>query len=235
MHSLTADQIQTIFDFTEKKYIKYYDVQLELVDHIADKIEALQADDPHLSFDRALHMVYKSFGVFGFTKVQEQKMVELHRYWMRHLKSYIKGYFKLPKIIITVILSLCIYSFMKQGYLYPLLSDLDKASLLLIQFCVSILSVVILTIISKRSLVTTDKKLVCVDAYMGFISIFLIIPCYTFIEPLFMSPPTLPWYVLFSVSTFIAIGIILTHAMLFVFPAMLKAEVERNYKHLINS
>ena len=162
-------------------------------------------------------------------------MVELHRYWMRHLKSYIKGYFKLPKIIITVILSLCIYSFMKQGYLYPLLSDLDKASLLLIQFCVSILSVVILTIISKRSLVTTDKKLVCVDAYMGFISIFLIIPCYTFIEPLFMSPPTLPWYVLFSVSTFIAIGIILTHAMLFVFPAMLKAEVERNYIHLIKS
>ena len=235
MNSLTADQIQTIFDFTEKKYIKYYDVQLELVDHIADKIETLQADDPNLSFDRALHEVYKSFGLFGFTKVQEQKMVELHRYWMRHLKSYIKGYFKLPKIIITVILSLCIYSFMKQGYLYPLLSDLDKASLLLIQFCVSILSVVILTIISKRSLVTTDKKLVCVDAYMGFISIFLIIPCYTFIEPLFMSPPTLPWYVLFSVSTFIAIGIILTHAMLFVFPAMLKAEVERNYKHLINS
>ena len=202
MNSLTADQIQTIFDFTEKKYIKYYDVQLELVDHIADKIETLQADDPNLSFDRALHEVYKSFGVFGFTKVQEQKMVELHRYWMRHLKSYIKGYFKLPKIIITVILSLCIYSFMKQGYLYPLLSDLDKASLLLIQFCVSILSVVILTIISKRSLVTTDKKLLCVDAYMGFISIFLIIPCYTFIEPLFMSPPTLPWYVLFSVSTF---------------------------------
>lgn len=235
MNSLTADQIQTIFDFTEKKYIKYYDVQLELVDHIADKIETLQADDPNLSFDRALHEVYKSFGVFGFTKVQEQKMVELHRYWMRHLKSYIKGYFKLPKIIITVILSLCIYSFMKQGYLYPLLSDLDKASLLLIQFCVSILSVVILTIISKRSLVTTDKKLVCVDAYMGFISIFLIIPCYTFIEPLFMSPPTLPWYVLFSVSTFIAIGIILTHAMLFVFPVMLKAEVERNYKHLIKS
>ena len=156
MNSLTADQIQTIFDFTEKKYIKYYDVQLEPVDHIADKIETLQADDPNLSFDRALHEVYKSFGVFGFNKVQEQKMVELHRYWMRHLKSYIKGYFKLPKIIITVILSLCIYSFMKQGYLYPLLSDLDKASLLLIQFCVSILSVFILTIISKRSLVTTD-------------------------------------------------------------------------------
>ena len=134
MHSLTADQIQTIFDFTEKKYIKYYDVQLELVDHIADKIEALQTDDPHLTFDRALHKVYKSFGVFGFTKVQEEKMFGLQRYWMRHLWSYLKSYFKLPKIIITVILSLCIYSFMKQGYLYPLLSDLDKASLLLIQF-----------------------------------------------------------------------------------------------------
>ena len=235
MNSLTADQIQTIFDFTEKKYIKYYDVQLELVDHIADKIEALQADDPHLSFDRALHMVYKSFGIFGFTKVQEEKMVELQRYWMRHLKSYIKSYFQWPKIIITLILSLCIYLYMKQGYLYPLKSEIDEITWILIKSGISLAAVIPIGVYSKRRLVSTDKKLLCIDAYMMIIASFTWIPLYIFIEPLFFIRPSLPGYVLFSVSTFIAIGIILTHAMLFVFPAMLKAEVERNYKHLINS
>lgn len=235
MNSLTADQIQTIFDFTEKKYIKYYDVQLELVDHIADKIETLQADDPNLSFDRALHEVYKSFGVFGFTKVQEEKMVELQRYWMRHLKSYIKSYFQWPKIIITLILSLCIYLYMKQGYLYPLKSEIDEITWILIKSGISLAAVIPIGVYSKRRLVSTDKKLLCIDAYMMIIASFTWIPLYIFIEPLFFIRPSLPGYVLFSVSTFIAIGIILTHAMLFVFPAMLKAEVERNYKHLINS
>ena len=42
MSKLTTTQIQSIFDFTTTKYIKYYDVQLELVDHIANRIEELQ-------------------------------------------------------------------------------------------------------------------------------------------------------------------------------------------------
>jgi len=235
MSKLTPTQIQTIFDFTEKKYIKYYDVQIELVDHIADKIEALRVDDPNLSFDRALHMVYKSFGVFGFTKVQNEKSIELQRYWMRHLWSYIKSYFKLPKIVLTIVLSLCIYLYMKQGYLYPLKSEIDEITWILIKSGISLIVVIPLGVYSKRRLVSTDKKLLCIDAYMMSIASFTWIPMYIFIEPLFFIRPSLPWYVLLSMSILVAVGIILIHAMIFVFPDRLKAEVEQNYKHLIAS
>ena len=50
MSKLTPTQIQSIFDFTTTKYIKYYDVQLELVDHIANRIEELQTEDVQLTF-----------------------------------------------------------------------------------------------------------------------------------------------------------------------------------------
>jgi len=180
-------------------------------------------------------MVYKSFGVFGFTKVQEKKSVELQRYWMRHLKSYIKGYFQLPKIIITLIFSLCIFLYIKQGYLYPLKSQIDEITWILIKSGISLTAVIPLGIYSKRRLVSTDKKLLCIDAYMMIIASFTWIPLYIFIEPLFFMRPSLPWYVLFSMSILIAVSIILIHAMIFVFPERLKAEVEQNYNHLIAS
>ncbi len=235
MSKLTPTQIQTIFDFTEKKYIKYYDVQIELVDHIADEIEALQVDDPNLSFDRALHMVYKSFGVFGFTKVQEQKMFGLQRYWIRHLWSYIKSYFKLPKIIFTMILSFFIYLFMKQGFLYPYIGDIDYNLWMLMTSVIGMMVIILLIIFAKRRLISTNKKLLSVDAYMGVIAMFSLFPLHILIDPLFFCPPTLPWFVLIVISVFVSFVIILMHAMIFVFPDRLKAEVEQNYKHLIAS
>jgi len=105
MHSLTTAQIQTILDFTRKKYVKFYDVQIELVDHIAHRIEELQALDPHLSFDQALHKVYKSFGIYGFTKMQEKYVDQVQKHWWRRITGYLLSYFKLPKVLLTIALA----------------------------------------------------------------------------------------------------------------------------------
>jgi hypothetical protein len=233
MNTLTSDQIQSIFDFTEQKYIKYYDVQLELVDHIANRIEEMQAEDPNLSFEQAMQTVYKSFGIYGFTKVQERKMFERQSYWKRQIWSYVKSYFKLPKIIIMMILSFLIYLFMKQGYLYPLMSDMDYSLWVLITSIIAMMVLIPLLIFVKRRLISTQKKLLCVDAYMGVIAYFLLFPLHIFIDPFFFCPPTLPWFILLAVSVFISFVIILMHAMIFVFPERLKSEVKHHYKHLI--
>lgn len=233
MKTLTTAQIQSIYDFTAKKYIKYYDVQLELVDHIANRIEELQAEDSKLSFEQAMQSVYKSFGVYGFTKVQEQKMFERQSYWKRQIWSYVKSYFKLPKVLITLMLSLSIFMFMRQGYLYPLISDIDYSLWILMTSIIGMIVLIPLLILAKRRLISTQKELLCVDAYMGVIAYFLLLPLHIFIDPLFFCPPTLPWFVLLSVSVFISCVIILMHAMIFVFPERLKSEVELHYKHLI--
>ena len=51
--TLSTEHIQQLFSFTEKKFVRWYDLQVELVDHLANKIEAEMAADSSLSFERA--------------------------------------------------------------------------------------------------------------------------------------------------------------------------------------
>ena len=53
--ALSKEQIQQLFSFTEKKFVRWYDLQAELVDHLANKIEAEMAADVSLTFERALN------------------------------------------------------------------------------------------------------------------------------------------------------------------------------------
>ena len=86
--ALSSEQIKSIFAFTSKKYVKFYDVQLELVDHVASKIEDLMAQESALTFELALQQVYRSYGVFGFTKVAEAKLFELNRMWEKRVRLF---------------------------------------------------------------------------------------------------------------------------------------------------
>ena len=38
---LTKEQIQQLYKFTRQHYVEYYDVQTELVDHLANDIEQI--------------------------------------------------------------------------------------------------------------------------------------------------------------------------------------------------
>ena len=70
---LTDQQIEALFAFTKKKYVHHYDVQVELVDHLATSIEEEMEKDTKISFEDALQRVYARFGIFGFAKEQKRK------------------------------------------------------------------------------------------------------------------------------------------------------------------
>ena len=70
---LTQEQIESLFAFTRKKYVRWYDVQVELVDHLASSIEEEMQKDKNLSFEKALDKVYARFGIFGFAKIVQEK------------------------------------------------------------------------------------------------------------------------------------------------------------------
>ena len=36
---LNHEQVQQLFSFTEKKFVRYYDLQVELVDHLAERLK----------------------------------------------------------------------------------------------------------------------------------------------------------------------------------------------------
>ncbi len=98
---LTQDQITQLYAFTRQHFVEHYDLQTELVDHLANGIEELQKLNPKLTFDTALQMEFKKFGVFGFADVIKEKTNAMEkRYWKIILRFY-KEYFRLPRILRT--------------------------------------------------------------------------------------------------------------------------------------
>lgn len=114
MKKLTEQEINDIFDFTKKHYVEFYDVQVELVDHLANAIEAQWIDNPKLSFEDALQIEFKKFGVFGFTGMVEQKQAELHKYYNKMLWNEVLKFISIPKVILTIALYLGIYFVFKK-------------------------------------------------------------------------------------------------------------------------
>jgi hypothetical protein len=99
--ALSDPQVEQLFAFTLKKSVRYYDLQVELVDHLASSIEEEMADDSNLSFDQALQKVYNRFGIFGFAKVVQEREAALLR---SNRKIWLKAagqFFNIPKVALT--------------------------------------------------------------------------------------------------------------------------------------
>jgi hypothetical protein len=97
---LSNEQIQHLFAFTEKKFVRWYDLQVELVDHLASSVEDEMMADKSLLFEAALERVYKRFGIFGFAKVVQQKQAQLQRAARSIWWQEIRTFFGWPKIIL---------------------------------------------------------------------------------------------------------------------------------------
>jgi hypothetical protein len=55
---LNKEQVDHLFAFCNKHYVQHYDLQIELVDHLANAVEEKMAIDSQLSFEEALNKVY---------------------------------------------------------------------------------------------------------------------------------------------------------------------------------
>ena len=107
---LTTNQIDELYKFTCKHYVEYYDVQTELVDHLANDIEEICKEQSNLSFEQARAISFKKFGVFGFMDIVEARSGSLNKkYWELVLRIF-KDYFKIPQIFSIFLIFTGIYS-----------------------------------------------------------------------------------------------------------------------------
>lgn len=120
---LSQPQIEQLYTFTQRHYVEWYDVQTELVDHLANGIEKQWKINPDLDFNEALNAEFKKFGVMGFSSVVDEKTAALNKYYRNQVWYYFKSFFKVPKIVITLFLI----------YIYYLgLTHLDNRFLLVV-------------------------------------------------------------------------------------------------------
>ena len=103
---LTNLQIDNLYKFTRQHYVYHYDVQSELVDHLANDIEEIWEENPKITFENARDKSFKKFGIFGFMDVIEAKQKQMNKRYLKILLRFAKEWFTLPKIITTAFIFL---------------------------------------------------------------------------------------------------------------------------------
>ena len=107
---LTPLQIGILFDLCNTHEMIYYDVQVEMVDHIATMIEERWKMNPENPFEEAVSSVLEQFGgEDGLWKITKSKEKALKRKYTRVQLKYIAEFFRLPKIILTFLITLTLF------------------------------------------------------------------------------------------------------------------------------
>ena len=110
---LTQYETNRLFHFCHQHFVYHYDVQIELVDHLASSIENQWEKDPELSFEKALYSSFKGFGITGFSKVKTEKEKALRKKYNRILWKYLLEFYRLPKIIMTFAFTIVLFTLLK--------------------------------------------------------------------------------------------------------------------------
>ena len=118
---LTSQQIDRLYQFTRQHYVEWYDLQTELVDHLANAIEQQWQENPKISFEDALQIEFKKFGIFGFMDVIAEKQVALSKKYKKFVWNELVTFFTLPKIILTVLFTIFFYYLFQYLFLKSLL------------------------------------------------------------------------------------------------------------------
>ena len=71
MKKLDKTQIDYIKSYILKKGVRYVDVQMEILDHVASAVEERMSVNETLTLDEALKEVHQSFGIFGFSSLED--------------------------------------------------------------------------------------------------------------------------------------------------------------------
>lgn len=87
MKKVSAKEVEKLFEFTKEHYVEYYDLQIELVDHLACAIEEKWEKDDTISFEKALKDVFKKFGISGFSYLVNERKRKLEYKYLNLIKK----------------------------------------------------------------------------------------------------------------------------------------------------
>ncbi len=107
--TVTQEETEKLFKFCREQKIEHYDLQVELVDHLASSIEAQWEKWPELSFDYSLQRAFKKFGSKGFKKIYTTKKKELSKKYTRLHFQFFYRFFRWPQFLLTAIFTYLLF------------------------------------------------------------------------------------------------------------------------------
>jgi len=103
MKQLTKDEVQELFDFRKIRELKFYDLQLELVDHFASTMETNWKTYPNgWTFEQKIEHVYEDLSFKGFRSIVRGKSKMVFRKAYQSAFRYVKKAIKIPQIFLTI-------------------------------------------------------------------------------------------------------------------------------------
>jgi len=102
---LTKENIQSLHYWAKTQGVKFYDVQIEIVDHIATSIESKTRTHPDISIQRAFEEEIENWPKKKIDQLIKSKKHHLYWSWYRNLGRYILEFFQFPKIMVLVALT----------------------------------------------------------------------------------------------------------------------------------
>ena len=222
--------ITELYKFTREHFVVHYDVQTELVDHLANDIEQIWEVKPQLTFQEARALSFKKFGVFGFMTVVEQKQKAMNKRYLKILWRFVKEWFSLPKIIAT-------------GLIFMLFFSVFRSSFALEIILVSILGLVAidfhLHFKNRNKKKKKKEKIFLLESMIGEtrrgFSVLVLVNVFNIINLTDVNFVTLPLYWMITIAFFATFMCIVFYITAFVMPSKaeeLLAETYPEYKYL---
>ena len=107
---LTTEQTQYIFDYVSSFGIKWYELKVEFTDHMVSSMEEIWEKDPELTFHQMKQYAENKFiGDSSFKSIEKQHREILSKEFRKTQWKMVGVYFKLPKIISSILLLALIF------------------------------------------------------------------------------------------------------------------------------
>lgn len=120
-YELTTEQTQFIAGYSYSVGIKYYDVELEIVDHIAQWVEN-EMNTNHSTFDEAYEKMKEEFPKEDLLKIVKEKKKYIERKVSRMIEKEFISFFTLPKLSLTAMLLVFAITFPYLNSIFQIIS-----------------------------------------------------------------------------------------------------------------
>lgn len=98
---LSPSQIEYVNQYIASKEIKWYELQMELTDHLVLEMERIWEQSPELSFHQVMNQAERLFGRNGFKEVENERIEILRKEYRKQHFTMVKEYLKFPKIVLS--------------------------------------------------------------------------------------------------------------------------------------
>jgi hypothetical protein len=106
---LTEEQIDNVSNYIKLCGIKWYELQVELTDHLVSSMEEIWQEDPKLTFHQVRDYAEKRLAPNGFNEMESERMKLLQKEFNKSQFKMIGEFLKFPKILGSVFLVILIY------------------------------------------------------------------------------------------------------------------------------